>query len=159
MKINYTVHPSPYGACLLAAREGQVCYLAFLQSEDAESLLKKAWPNAELTQKTTLNRLIEQIFSSNEVPSLHMEGTPFQQKVWEALQKIPAGKTRTYSEIAQQVGSPRAVRAVGTACGRNKIAYLIPCHRVLAAKGKLGGFRWGLDRKIALLKAEGLQTL
>ncbi len=157
MKISYTVHRSPFGACLLATSGGHICTLAFIKDEDPEDLLKKFWAVSELRKDETLNRLVEQIFSSAEKPELHVVGTPFQCKVWDALQRIPAGEVKSYKEIARQIGHPRAVRAVGTACGKNRIAYLIPCHRVLGTNGKLGGFRWGLDKKIAILKTEGLQ--
>ncbi|MBN1659058.1 MAG: methylated-DNA--[protein]-cysteine S-methyltransferase [Anaerolineae bacterium] len=85
---------------------------------------------------------------------LDIQGTEFQQRVWQALQQIPAGETRTYAEIARQVGSPAAARAVGQACGANRIALAIPCHRVVAASGSLGGYRWGVERKEELLRRE-----
>lgn len=85
---------------------------------------------------------------------LHVEGTAFQQRVWAAIQAIPVGKTMSYAEIAVQVGSPKAVRAVGSACGANKIAIVIPCHRVVGSKGALAGYRWGLDYKRRLLARE-----
>jgi O-6-methylguanine DNA methyltransferase len=83
-------------------------------------------------------------------------GTPFQQNVWRALQKIPRGKTRSYGEIARQIGKPKAVRAVGGACGANPIPIFIPCHRVLAANKKLGGYSGGLNWKRKLLAREGI---
>ncbi|HTJ81853.1 MAG TPA: methylated-DNA--[protein]-cysteine S-methyltransferase [Polyangiaceae bacterium] len=81
-------------------------------------------------------------------------GTPFQKKVWRALTRIPAGGTTTYEAIARRIGAPRAIRAVGTACGANPIAVFVPCHRVLRKDGGLGGYRWGLERKEALLARE-----
>ena len=83
-----------------------------------------------------------------------MTGTAFQQRVWDALRVVPAGQTVTYGALAQTVGRPGAVRAVGAACGANRIAVLIPCHRAIRADGTLGGFRWGLERKQALLDRE-----
>ena len=85
-----------------------------------------------------------------------LDGTPFQKKVWLALTKIPHGETRTYGEVAKSIGSPGAARAVGTACGANPLPILIPCHRVLAAGGKLGGYSGGLDIKKKLLACEGI---
>jgi AraC family transcriptional regulator of adaptative response/methylated-DNA-[protein]-cysteine methyltransferase len=85
---------------------------------------------------------------------LDLHGTPFQRKVWAALQEIPAGMTVTYTDIAKRIGTPRAVRAVGTACGQNPVSVVVPCHRVLRGDGSLGGYRWGLERKRALLDRE-----
>lgn len=85
---------------------------------------------------------------------LDIHGTPFQQRVWHALQQIPAGHTTTYSDLARQIGSPAAVRAVGRACAANPAAIVIPCHRVLSTTGRLTGYRWGLDRKKAILRRE-----
>jgi len=89
-------------------------------------------------------------------PPLDLAGTEFQKSVWNALRKIPSGKTKSYGEIARQIGNPKAVRAVGGACGANPIPVLIPCHRVLAANGKIGGFSGGLNRKRKLLAREGV---
>ena len=85
---------------------------------------------------------------------LDLQGTAFQIRVWQSLRAIPAGETRTYSDVAQQIGSPRAVRAVASACAANAVALAIPCHRVVRRDGSLGGYRWGLDVKEALLNAE-----
>jgi AraC family transcriptional regulator of adaptative response/methylated-DNA-[protein]-cysteine methyltransferase len=84
----------------------------------------------------------------------HVRATAFQQRVWRALMEIPRGETRTYSQIAEAIGSPRAVRAVGTACGANPLALLVPCHRAIGANGSLTGYRWGLERKRKLLAIE-----
>lgn len=93
---------------------------------------------------------------ASELPPLDLSaGTPFQQRVWKALQRIPPGQTRSYGQVARAIGKPGAARAVGGACGANPIPVLIPCHRVLAANGKLGGFSGGLDRKRRLLAIEG----
>jgi AraC family transcriptional regulator of adaptative response/methylated-DNA-[protein]-cysteine methyltransferase len=85
---------------------------------------------------------------------LYLKGTAFQIKVWEALLKIPTGKLSTYGKIATSVGYPKAQRATGTAIGKNPITYIIPCHRVIAQNGKMGGFYWGIDKKVDLLNAE-----
>ncbi|HEY8734590.1 MAG TPA: methylated-DNA--[protein]-cysteine S-methyltransferase, partial [Puia sp.] len=86
---------------------------------------------------------------------LHLKGTPFQIKVWNALLKIPAGSLKSYLEIANEIGDPHASRAVGTAIGSNPIAYLIPCHRVITSSGQLGGYHWGIDRKTVMIGYEG----
>jgi O-6-methylguanine DNA methyltransferase len=93
----------------------------------------------------------------NEFPPLDLTGTEFQKSVWNALRKISTGKTKSYGEIAVAIGKPKAVRAVGGACGANPVPVLVPCHRVLAANKKLGGFSGGLDWKRSLLKREGVQ--
>jgi AraC family transcriptional regulator, regulatory protein of adaptative response / methylated-DNA-[protein]-cysteine methyltransferase len=103
---------------------------------------------------------VDLILKKMENPSLKVTipldigGTDFQRKVWDALQQIPPGETRTYSDIAQEIGRPKSVRAVANACGKNKIALLIPCHRVIGKNGTLRGYRWGVDKKNALLKKE-----
>ena len=89
---------------------------------------------------------------------LDIGGTAFQQRVWRELQRIPRGETITYAELAARIGSPKAVRAVGTACGANPVAMVVPCHRVVRADGSLGGYAWGLERKARLLRVEQLKT-
>ena len=89
---------------------------------------------------------------------LDIGGTPFQQRVWDALGRIPRGSTITYGELATRIGAPKAVRAVGTACGANPVALVVPCHRVVRADGTLGGYAWGLERKERLLRDEQLPT-
>ena len=96
--------------------------------------------------------------SPKKFPPLTPLGTEFQKSVWNAMRKIPLGKTKSYGEIAQAIGKPKAVRAVGGACGANPIPVLVPCHRVLAANGKIGGFSGGLARKRDLLKREGIKV-
>ncbi|MDD3312287.1 methylated-DNA--[protein]-cysteine S-methyltransferase [Pseudodesulfovibrio sp.] len=90
--------------------------------------------------------------------ALDPQGTPFQREVWRALTAIPAGQTRTYSQVAEAVGRPSAVRAVASAVGANRLAVIVPCHRVVRKDGGLGGFRWGVGRKAALLQAEGVKA-
>ncbi|MFM7069583.1 MAG: methylated-DNA--[protein]-cysteine S-methyltransferase [Actinomycetes bacterium] len=93
--------------------------------------------------------------TARQRPDLDLRGTPFQLDVWDALQRIDEGDTTSYAELARAIGRPNATRAVGTACGANPIAVLVPCHRVLRADGSLGGYHWGLARKAALLRREG----
>ena len=108
----------------------------------------------------TTETALENILASRKpknLPPLDMTGTEFQKSVWNALRKISNGKTKSYGEIAQAIGRPKAVRAVGGACGANPVPVLVPCHRVLAANKKLGGFSGGLDWKRSLLKREGIK--
>jgi AraC family transcriptional regulator of adaptative response/methylated-DNA-[protein]-cysteine methyltransferase len=166
MEIIYGVHESPFGWCLLGITKRGICHLLFLESDNAASALselKTSWPTAKVAQNPVATKpFIQKIFfperSSSKLP-LHLlvKGTHFQIKVWEALLRIPQGVTATYASVATTVGSPKAVRAAGSACGKNKIAYLIPCHRVLTSSGGLGGYRWGIERKEAMLVRESSQ--
>lgn len=101
-----------------------------------------------------LGRLAAGRASPSPIPRLALRGTPFQRRVWRALQDIPPGQTRSYRELAEAVGHPKAVRAVGSAVGANRIALVVPCHRVVRADGKLGGYRWGVDLKQRILEVE-----
>ncbi|HJT54485.1 MAG TPA: methylated-DNA--[protein]-cysteine S-methyltransferase, partial [Candidatus Angelobacter sp.] len=101
----------------------------------------------------TVQRLFIQPSSASEI-ALDIQGTAFQQRVWSALRMIPRGETRTYTDVARQIGSPRAVRAVANACGSNPVAVVIPCHRVVQKNGSMAGYRWGVERKAALLRRE-----
>lgn len=101
--------------------------------------------------------LIEAPHQAADLP-LEIQGTPFQKRVWQMLQTIPAGATLSYGELADRLGNPKAVRAVAQACGRNRLAVAIPCHRVVGSDGSLRGYRWGCDRKRALLEKETIAT-
>jgi AraC family transcriptional regulator of adaptative response/methylated-DNA-[protein]-cysteine methyltransferase len=120
------------------------------------------WPAATLIEDPeALRPWAEAAFGRSGETRLHMIGAPFQIKVWEALLRVPSGQVTTYGEIAKSIGSPRAVRAVGTAVGRNPVSWLIPCHRAIRSTGGLGGYHWGLPVKRAMLawesaRAEGI---
>ena len=116
------------------------------------------WPNATFIENDALTApLAAAILGNGDTANIHMIGAPFQIKVWEALLRIPSGTVTTYSEIAGHIGNPNAVRAVGTAVGRNPVSWLIPCHRALRKSGGLGGYHWGLPVKRALLMREALR--
>jgi len=153
--LTYGVTASPFGPCLLACREKTLVYLGFLSSDESpEPLLAEARITGKLERDDiAMEAIADKVFSGN-LTHFEAAGTPFQQQVWAELRRIPAGETRTYAQIAQAIGQPQAVRAVGTAIGRNPLAYLIPCHRVVRTDGSLGGFRWGLAIKRRLLDAE-----
>lgn len=150
---------SPFGPALVMGTERGICGIGFgSEFSDAESFidLQSRWPDARYEENPAiLSTWVEAAFGSQkgEVP-LVMIGAPFQIKVWEALMRIPSGHVTTYSEIAQTIGHPKAVRAVGTAVGRNPVSYLIPCHRALRKSGGLGGYHWGLPVKRAILAWE-----
>ena len=158
LTIRYGFHLSPFGKCLLGVTGRGICHLAFVQpGEHSQALaeLQKAWPEASLQEDPQATRpLIGQIFNLSEQPGalgLHLCGTNFQIKVWEALLRIPPGTVVSYEDLAVSVGMPQAARAVGHAVARNPIPVLIPCHRVIRKSGEFGDYHYGAARKKALL--------
>ena len=149
---------SPFGLALVMGTEKGICGLAFAAETGAEPAMadmRARWPQAEFVEDPVyLHPLAEAAFAQKGETALHMIGAPLQIKVWEALLRIPSGHVTTYSELAQAIGSPKAVRAVGTAVGRNPVSWLIPCHRALRKSGALGGYHWGLPVKRAMLAYE-----
>ena len=164
--LRYGTVQTSLGTLLLAARDERVVHLslgdspAALVDELGHHERHRPVPLREADADDPLHDWIRQVGSHLDdgapLPSLPLAttGTSFQQRVWEALRGVPIGQTVTYGALAQAVGRPGAVRAVGAACGANRIAVLIPCHRAIRADGTLGGFRWGLERKQALLDRE-----
>jgi len=161
LEIRYGIHDTPFGPCLLATTARGICALAFIDDETrALEELHQQWPGATLVRDEQAGRpLIATIFSpaptSDETPlRLLLRGTNLQIQVWKALLRIPEGNLVSYSALAQSLGLPRSARAVANAVGKNPIAYLIPCHRVLRSTGEIGGYRWGIPRKKAILARE-----
>jgi AraC family transcriptional regulator, regulatory protein of adaptative response / methylated-DNA-[protein]-cysteine methyltransferase len=161
LTIRYGVHPSPFGACFVAVTERGVCALHFLDGDPGSPLaaLARDWPAAALREDAAGTAgILRDVFAARlgepRPLSVLIRGTNFQVQVWEALLRVPPGAATSYGHLAQAVGMPRAARAVGTAVGRNPIAYLIPCHRVLRRSGAFGGYRWGVERKRAMLAWE-----
>jgi AraC family transcriptional regulator of adaptative response/methylated-DNA-[protein]-cysteine methyltransferase len=160
--IDYGFHDCPFGIALLMATEKGLCGLAFGDEGQDQSILadmKRRWPKARYRENPRrTSSMAKQIFEhGGEVP-LHLMGTPWQTKVWQALLAIPAGKFASYRGVAQSVGNAGGSRAVGAAVGRNPISWLIPCHRVLASDGTLHGYHWGLPRKRAMLAVEAARA-
>ncbi|MCY7339831.1 MAG: methylated-DNA--[protein]-cysteine S-methyltransferase [Sphingomonas bacterium] len=157
--IRFVVADSPLGPLLIAATQKGICRLTFGEDEAA---LQARFPHADIrADDGTIVPWVEAALSQIERPSDHqlpldVRGTAFQEKVWAELRKIPLGQTRSYGDIAAAVGSPGAVRAVGTANGSNPVAVLVPCHRVIRSDGSLGGYGGGLPNKVKLLAAEGI---
>jgi len=165
LAISYAWTNSALGPVMMAATDRGVCFVQF--GESSSQLLARLtaeYPRAEIAAAeasselegwlTALSaHLAGDIRTFQELP-LDVAGTAFQMKVWRYLQTIPSGEVQSYAEVAEGIGAPTAVRAAASACARNSIAVLIPCHRVLRGTGALGGYRWGLDRKRALLDAE-----
>jgi len=158
--IEYGFHDCPFGIALIMATQKGVCGLAFGDEGEEDAMfadMRARWPKADYVreQKRT-GEIAERIFAprDGEELKLHLLGTPWQIKVWQALLAIPSGKVTTYRNIASKIFAPKASRAVGTAVGRNPISLLIPCHRVLGSDGALHGYHWGLTRKRAMLAVE-----
>jgi AraC family transcriptional regulator of adaptative response/methylated-DNA-[protein]-cysteine methyltransferase len=153
---------SPFDLALVMGTSKGICGLAFAAETGTEAAMQdmvSRWPKARFVKDSVaLKPLVEAAFSQNGETALHMIGAPFQIKVWEALLQIPSGHVTTYSEIASSIGHPKAVRAVGTAVGRNPVSWLIPCHRALRKSGALGGYHWGLPVKRALLAWESARA-
>lgn len=160
--INYTIVPSPLGNLLIAATEKGICAVRLGNSEtELESDLRREYPAAHVERNDgSLRDWVRAILNhlAGKQPRLDLpldiQATAFQRRVWEALRSIPYGSTRSYGEVAESIGWPAAVRAVARACATNPVALVIPCHRVIRGDKSLGGYRWGLERKEALLEKE-----
>ena len=151
------------GRTLIAATDRGVCAISFGDDDGAlDADLRGRFPRADIRPadaalEALADRVVAMVDGAGAIaPDLPLDliGTAFQQRVWRALRQIPSGETRSYGELAQQVGTPNAHRAVGTACGKNPVAVVVPCHRAVREDGSLGGYRWGLDRKRTLLDRE-----
>ena len=162
--INYSFNTSPFGSVLAASTNKGLCYMAFVNKHtEGFAALKNHFPNAAFRCiRDTFQENALQIFQLNwnNLPEvkLHLHGSPFQLKVWEALLKIPFGHLSTYKSIAEAVQQPKASRAVGTAIGSNPVSFLIPCHRVIQSSGEFGNYMWGPDRKAAIIGWESALT-
>lgn len=157
---------SPFGPALVMGTDKGICGLALAAEVGEEAAMQDLagrWPLADFVEDPMLLRpWVLAAFGAQddrlEKAPLYLIGAPFQIKVWEALLRIPSGQVTTYSDIAQAIGSPRAVRAVGTAVGRNPVSWLIPCHRALRKSGALGGYHWGMPVKRAMLAFEAARA-
>ncbi len=165
--IEYGFNYSPFGECLLATTSRGICHLGFLQDEnrlEALNQLRQGWPGAMFVEsQTRIGSIANHIFSLDYTVDsrpfhLHLKGTNFQVNVWRALLTIPIGKVVSYQDIASYIGRPRAFRAVANAIAINPVAYLIPCHRVIAESGKVHQYRWGSSRKKAIIGWEAAAT-
>ena len=162
LTLTWAALATPFGPGFLAALEGRLCALSFLDGDDpapALAELQERWPRARFQEDpAALLPLQEALWSrlggSPRPLALALKGTPFQLKVWEALLRIPEGRVLAYGDLARSIGEPGASRAVGTALGQNPVAFLIPCHRVIQATGALGSYHWGAERKRAILALE-----
>ena len=162
MLIKYTIQASPLGRILVAATEKGISMVSLGDSDqDLIAALQERYPAADCQwDNDYCHKLIAVLLAylSGSLPKLDLPidigTTAFRLKVYEALKAIPYGETCSYEEVAQAIGSPKAVRAVGSACANNPVALIVPCHRVVRKDGSLGGYRWGLGRKVKLLEME-----
>lgn len=166
LRINYSFAETPFGQVMVASTDKGICHLAFVDEGEEEALgsLKQLFPNAAYTQCPDRKQedalsVFNRDWSKPDEIRLHLKGTSFQLKVWETLLKIPAGGLTTYADLATKSGHEGACRAVGTAIGRNPVAFLIPCHRVIKATGDIGNYHWGEVRKEAIIGWEAAYFL
>ncbi len=167
MTIRAGISDSPFGRCLIGETPRGICNLSFFDNEEEErsiSEMSQEWPLAEIlwdhdhaTQLTSRMFAPETHAGSPTVWKVFVRGTDFQIRVWKELLRIPSGSTISYGELAAAAGNPKASRATGTAVGRNPISFLIPCHRVIHSDGSCGNYRWGIQRKSAILAWEALR--
>jgi AraC family transcriptional regulator, regulatory protein of adaptative response / methylated-DNA-[protein]-cysteine methyltransferase len=165
-RIGYATGATPFGWMIVGATERGLCWLALADSEPAaEQTLREEFPAAELHRDLGLAGTVEAALASvregrdlsetlTSKTALDLRGTVFQLRVWQALRHIPRGETRSYSQLAADLGDRNATRAVARACATNRVAILVPCHRVVGASGSLTGYRWGVDRKRQILESE-----
>lgn len=170
LEIHFGVHPTPFGDCLVATSSRGICALEFLDTFEKRAAptalqnLKQRWRNATFVEDPAPgDQTLRRAFSgaecfSDEPLKLHLEGTNFQLKVWRALLAIPEGRLVSYGKLAEMIGQPGSARAVGSALGQNPIGFIIPCHRVLRASGEIGGYKWGIERKKAIIAYEVAQA-
>lgn len=167
MRISYTMMDSPLGQLVIAATDHGLCAVHFGSTHaESEALLRREYPRAKITRDDKRLRYwvtaIQNYFQGHDFAShlsLDLRATAFQQRVWQALRKIPYGETRSYSEVAEAIGRPKAARAVARACATNPVALVIPCHRVIRNDGSLGGYGGGIARKKKLLEHEQRPSL
>lgn len=164
VRISYTIAETGLGKLLIATTARGVCLVRFGDNDPVlESELRQEFSAANLVRDDSalraavmqVRKLLTEPVAADSIP-LDIRGTAFQQRVWRALREIPRGETRSYAEIARKIGRPKAVRAVANACASNPVAVVVPCHRVVQKNGSLAGYRWGVERKAALLRNEGV---
>jgi len=162
LKISYGIHDTPIGRVMLGVTERGICWLAFVADDGRPALeeFTEAWSGANLVHDETVTApWVERAFALDDLGKkplpLLIRGTNFQIKVWEALLRIPFGHLVTYQDVAKAIGNPKAVRAVGSAVGKNNISWLIPCHRVILSSGVMHNYRWGVRQKKILNALEG----
>jgi AraC family transcriptional regulator of adaptative response/methylated-DNA-[protein]-cysteine methyltransferase len=168
-RISHTAARTPFGWMIVGATERGLCWLSLAATKaEAEASLREEFPAATLRRDPALSRLVDaalasvrcstELLQNQTTAGLDLRGTVFQLRVWQAIKQIPRGETRTYSQLARDMGIPKSTRAVARACALNRVAIVVPCHRVVGASGSLTGYRWGVERKRRLLEAEGARV-
>ncbi|MEE9424219.1 MAG: methylated-DNA--[protein]-cysteine S-methyltransferase [Methylococcales bacterium] len=166
MEIEYGISQSPFGSVFIGVTKRGICQLSFINKDncsDSLASLQDAWPNAQILEnRSRIDMMSKKIFNthteSNEKFHLLVQGSNFQIKVWESLVRIPAGMAFSYQQVANSIALPSGSRAVANAIAKNPVGYLIPCHRVIRNTGVVGGYRWGSERKQAILAWEAAHT-
>ena len=169
-KIDFTAQKTVFGWMIVGATARGLCWLALADTKTAaEATLCEEFPLATLKRDSSLKRMVDAAVDVVAGPTksykklspsqVDLRGTEFQLRVWQALRRIPRGETCSYSQLARELGNPQATRAVARACAMNRVALVVPCHRVVGASGALTGYRWGVERKRQLLEAEGRKTI
>ena len=166
-QIGFTSEKTPFGWMVVGATARGLCWLALAGTKaEAEATLREEFPLATLKRGPSLAGMVDAALSVVSGPIktskklappqvvLDLRGTAFQLRVWQALRRIPRGETRSYSQLAREMGEPKVTRAVARACALNRVAVVVPCHRVVGVSGALAGYRWGVERKKMLLEAE-----
>jgi AraC family transcriptional regulator of adaptative response/methylated-DNA-[protein]-cysteine methyltransferase len=165
--VHFGFHPSPFATALVLVTGRGLAGLAFANAGEEQAALddmRRRWPKAHIIEDTATTaeparRIFDRSLWRRETPlRVVLIGTSFEVRVWESLMRIPMGSLTTYSDLAAQVGSPKAARAVGAAVGKNPLAFVVPCHRVIGRSGALTGFHWGLARKRAMLDWDAAQA-
>lgn len=164
LAINYSVQHSLFGRMMVASTGKGVCRVSFLsEEEECITILENEFPEAEIRQEDMPDHInLANYFRKEGIPeakiNLHVKGTPFQISVWEELLRIPEGDLRCCADIAKEIENPKALRAVGSAVGKNPVAFFIPCHRIVPAAGDFGNYRWGINRKVAMIGWEAVRA-
>jgi O-6-methylguanine DNA methyltransferase len=166
VQITYTTFPTKLGPVFLAKSKQGICRVHLGGSEEEfRTVLRKKYHGTPTRDDPGLNSVVQELRSYFEegkpidgMPVEFLEGTPFERNVWKVLARIPRGQVKSYGWVATQIGTPKASRAVGGACGSNPVPFIIPCHRVIASNGRLGGYGYGLEVKRELLRLEGVET-
>lgn len=155
-QIIYGRSETKFGDCVMALKENQICFVSFVDGIFTDiTELRKTFPKAVFINNDELiKRKVEQYFEGHEKPQVYLTGTDFQIKVWEYLVSLPRGKTTYYGNVAKSIGQPNAIRAVASAIAKNKVAYFVPCHRVISKNGNLNKYKWGSERKLRMLNEE-----
>ncbi len=164
MRLVYGIHGTPFGKCLVGVCEEGICHMSFFRTDPETHLeeFRKVWQNLKNRRDDkkaaeVLRNLL--FFPEKRPPEILLLGTRFQLRVWEKLLEVGEGETLSYSDLAELIGEPAAVRAVSNAVAGNPVAYLVPCHRVIGKAGDLHGYRWGLEVKRAVLEYEGVNLV